>query len=184
MNLGRAMSSSDRQFWGEHLVLALFQGRKMSRKWFLSTCAWYVKIFSDFPSISRRIFAIWLQGSVKINICVRTGTKKFGGFGSGGRRDALKLAQARKEKQEKIKQQAGAVETAPGEDGKPAKKERVSKWGAKAGGGADWWTLHLIDLVTASCCRRKKLFTEKHCAINQFGRNSVEQFEGQCARTS
>jgi len=69
---------------------------------------------------------------------VKTGTKKFGGFGSGGRRDAMMLAKARKAKEEKLKQEGALQQVAATVAGESAKKERVSKWGAKAGGATDW----------------------------------------------
>jgi len=84
----------------------------------------------------RRYFLRFHARIAKINICVRTGTKKFGGFGSGGRRDAMMLAKARKAKEEKLKQQG--AQTAAAGSGESAKRERVSKWGAKAGGATDW----------------------------------------------
>lgn len=48
----------------------------------------------------------------------------------------MMLAKARKEKEAKLKQE-GALQQAAA-TGESAKKERVSKWGAKAGGATDW----------------------------------------------
>ena len=56
----------------------------------------------------------------------------------------MMLAKARKAKEEKLKQEGALQQAAATGAGATAKKERVSKWGAKAGGATDWWTLKLI----------------------------------------
>ena len=53
---------------------------------------------------------------------VKSSNKKFGTFGSGGRRDALKAAEARKAK---LAAQTGTA-------------KKASKWGDKTGGANDW----------------------------------------------
>ena len=52
---------------------------------------------------------------------VREGVKKYGQFGSGGRRDAVKAEEARKAKLQAAKE-----------------KTKKSKWGQKTGGASDW----------------------------------------------
>merc|ERR1719197_2238619 len=59
---------------------------------------------------------------------VKTSKKTFGTFGSGGRRDALKAAEAKKARILAAKQaQAGNSDA-----------KKASRWGDKAGGGNDW----------------------------------------------
>ena len=50
----------------------------------------------------------------------------------------MMLAKARKAKEEKLKQEGALQQAVATGAGGTAKKERVSKWGAKAGGATDW----------------------------------------------
>ena len=54
---------------------------------------------------------------------VRQGVKKYGQFGSGGRRDAVQADEAKKAKLYAAKEKA---------------KKTASKWGEKTGGASDW----------------------------------------------
>ena len=53
---------------------------------------------------------------------VRSGGKKYGQFGSGGRRDAVIADEARKARIHDLKE----------------KTKKASKWGSKTGGSSDW----------------------------------------------